>query len=177
MQEAQSLGDSLLASFQDKAPGAQTAGACAIASQDNEETPAQAMQRLRDVQAPGPKVLVVCGHSDADLASEMTHVSQYSQALREAFGSHVMAYVSEMSAEVSPYKLLDSGLWHTSFCIQDSTLSASGRVTLASQFGHAVQQAHAQQGVAQASLHLHVGLSTVCLKRKEKKRLRLSASV
>jgi len=95
------LGDSLLASFQDKAPTAQTAGACSTASQDSEETPAQAMQRLRDVQASGPKVLVVCGHPDADLASEMTHVSQYGQALKEAFGSHVMAYVSEMSAEVS----------------------------------------------------------------------------
>ncbi|DBA94792.1 hypothetical protein WJX77_004725 [Trebouxia sp. C0004] len=98
-EEAQSLGDSLLASFQAKAPSAQTAGACSTASLDIQETPAQAMQRLKHVQASGPKVLVVCGHPDADLASELTHVSQYSQALREAFGSHVMAYVSEMSAE------------------------------------------------------------------------------
>lgn len=104
------MGDSLLASFQDKAPSAQTAGACSTA-QDSEETPAQAMQRLRDVQASGPRVLIVCGQPDADLASEMTHVSQYSQALKEAFGSHVMAYVSEVSAEVSPKAcmLLHSG--------------------------------------------------------------------
>jgi len=146
------LGDSLLASFKDKAPSAQTAGACSTASQDSQETPAQAMQRLRDVQASGPKVLVVCGHPDADLASEMTQVSQYSQALKEAFGSHVMAYVSEMSAEVSSR--------HISFCIQGPTMSAFGRVTVVSPFGHAFLQADVHQGVAQVSLRLHAGLST-----------------
>ncbi len=147
------MGDSLLASFKDKAPSAQTAGACSTASQDSQETPAQAMQRLRDVQASGPRVLIVCGHPDADLASEMTHVSQYSQALKKAFGSHVMAYVSEMSAEVS--SRLES------FCIQDPTLSAFDTVTQVNQFAHAVQQAHAHQDVAQANLHLYAGLSTV----------------
>ncbi len=109
------------------------------------------MQRLRDVQASGPRVLIVCGHPDADLALEMTHVSQYSQALKEAFGSHVMAYVSEMSAEVSSR--------HISFCIQDPASSAFGTVALVSQSGHAVQQAH-DQDVAQVNLHLYTGLST-----------------
>lgn len=155
LQEAQSLGDSLLASFQDKAPSVQTAGACSTASQDSKETPAQAMQRLRVVQASGPKVLVVCGHPDADLASEMTHVSQYSQALREAFGSHVMAYVSEMSAEVSAR--------HISFCIQEPTLSVFGGLILAGQSGHAFPQADAHQDIAQANLpHLCAGYKLVC---------------
>lgn len=147
------MGDSLLASLKDKAPSVQTAGACSAASQNSEESPAQAMQRLRDVQASGPKVLVVCGHHDADLASEMTQVSQYSQALKEAFGSHVMAYVSDMSAEVNP--------GHVSFCIQHPILSAVGRVTLESHFCHAFQQAHAHQDAALASLHLYADLSTL----------------
>ncbi len=147
------MGDSLLASFKGKAPSAQTAGACSTASQDSQETPSQAMQRLRDVQASGPRVLIVCGHPDADLASEMTHVSQYSQALKEAFGTHVMAYVSEVSAEVSPRL--------TSFCFQDPTLSAFGRVTAVRQPGHASLKVYAHQGGAQASLHLRAGLSTI----------------
>lgn len=99
-QEIEPLGNSLLASFQSKVPSAQSAGACSAASQDSNETPAQVVQKLRDGLASGPKVLVVCGHPAADLASEMTHVSQYNQALKDAFGSHVMAYLSDTPAEV-----------------------------------------------------------------------------
>ena len=63
------------------------------------------MQKLRGAKVPGPKVLVVCGHPDADLASEVAHVTRYSQALQEAFGSHVMAYVSDASTQVGRTRL------------------------------------------------------------------------
>ena len=87
--------------FQDKVSSTQTAGVCTGASQDRNETPAQAVQRLRTANTTGPKVLVVCGDADADLASEMTHVSEFSQALQKAFESHVMAYVSDTSTQVN----------------------------------------------------------------------------
>ena len=103
MQTAQPLEKSILSFLGGKVPSIQTAGTCSDATSGNSDSPAQAVQKLKSSSAPGPKVLLVCGSADADLASEAASVSQYSQALAAAFEKHTVAYVSDAQSQVTQH--------------------------------------------------------------------------
>ena len=103
MQTAQPLEKGILSFLEGKVPSIQTAGTCSDAALGSSDSPAQAVQKLKSSSAPGPKVLLVCGSADADLASEAASVSQYSQALTAAFEKHTVAYISVAQRQVTQH--------------------------------------------------------------------------
>lgn len=99
LQGSDGLGSSLVKHFQGKAASIQTAGTCSATLQESEDA-AEVVQRLSSDNTAGPKVLVVCGDASSTLEDELKTVVKFSKALQAVFGSHVTAYVSDMSLQV-----------------------------------------------------------------------------
>ena len=99
MQESQNLAASFINHYQDKSASVHTAGQCSSEPRGI-ETAAEAVHRVSTDKTAGAKVLVVCEDAGGTLTDELSSVNDFSKAFQDAFGSHVMAYVSDTSAQV-----------------------------------------------------------------------------
>lgn len=99
LQGPQDLSASLVNHLQNKVASTHVDGTCSATAQEKEDA-AHVVQRLSNDQAAGPKVLVVCGDAAGSLEDELQSVAAFSKAVQAAFGSHVMAYVSDTSSQV-----------------------------------------------------------------------------
>ena len=100
LQGSQGFGSSLVKHFQGKAASTKTAGTCGVSTLQENEDAAEVVQELSNDKAAGPKVLVVCGGASGTLEDELKTVTKFSKALKAVFGSHVTAYVSDVSSQV-----------------------------------------------------------------------------
>ena len=105
MQESQGLAASFINHFQGKAASVHTAGQCSSVPRGS-KTAAEVVHQVSSDKIAGPKVLVVCEDAAGTLADELSRVNDFSKAFQDSFSSHMMAYVSDTSAQVNSCSMI-----------------------------------------------------------------------